>query len=1360
MNLCLQFAIPLAVTGALLVVIAALRRYRGADAWIVCAAVLALAAVTGTLGVRSALSLRAEDPAAQEAAISYDQTENDLLLAQRYALDGCYDEADALLGSGTDGASVLARARLFALRGRWAQAALLYEKAAALGADVPDDELGAAAALVSADGGGSMAAFLSAQGADPAAYGIAAANSAPDAETAAARVENALRDLLDEQNSGAAEAAELAARITSEFSALRKTGEFDETRVRRAVSDLGERMDADPALGSNAGLRLARLKGCILLGRYDDVAAGLDDGASLPELMVASDLYTSGLVRGSDFAEDFTGRRDERAERVVAQCERIFDAALSDSPRAVRRSYEEKLDSLKSLTEHTAPAALRRAIGRAVPNAGTLESKAYLSLARLEQYGGNETAADAYLDAAFGTVSTSDDAQYTVPMSELLGIISGSSAGGTEDLKKVAALVDEALDSATPVPIPAAQADPAADADTEQESFAGFMTGSVSRRTAVLNIGAIDKTEFPRVRARIQVSASGAVDESSVKQILQVRDCGSAIGEFEIEHLEYDVSRVTLLCDVSGSMSGSVDSLKNAVIRFAENMDPGEEVRVVCFDDNITYDSGFTSDPDTVAAAAGQIGAYGGTNMFSALEDSLGSFPEDVRANNIAILLTDGEDNDPRGEKDIRDTIGALAARNAATVYTLGLGASVDTEYLTLLADAGNGSFLYVDSDESLAAFYDFIHRQLTSQYVLTYTAKNTTLNERTLALSVTDELGRAEKTYYLQEPEYSNAGKDNFAAYTVVDDDLTVYGLSTKLLYRASRAQTVLLRGEGFDAGDEITVQLAGAVEYELSAVFRDKNTYALTVPANVAMGVYDLKLSLRGESVTLEHELTLAVPGTEKSYRYGAYEFTALQLYTAPDGAVTLSGGVTMNGYLHFRGDVTITGAQRDTDYVTVTDNAGSYVAYAADNSRGLAAYMARKGVDVVLPALGSFAIYNDPYDAGDYEDFPVDAVSLNGDINFMFFVSGDQRVSVYPDGVQLDVFDLGFHFPLQKQLARGLPQEFQKSYDAAASMMLSATDVGLIASVSFSDFTDYDDDAFNFVTLPAVLTSFDADIDTIANDYSIEMEISFKALGECDSLGAGLEWKDGKFDAISLSTGGTSVDLVKTPVPIAMRDFGFKLSGFSEHDDEKALLANLLLSPIEVNFEVTAGDIQPKFPKLAEFLTGERGKALALASLKDCKLTCTLKELQLAFEADLNLLNVLDCGKCEIELGKFDYTNELLGFYKNDQAGARVKLTLGSKWESKSCYVQLQGSGEIVLGYPVCASLWLNGQVGYDIGWWILRADWNVAGDALIGIYENSRGEMQFSLIVRGTNEKGKYSGVHLYITPSTGLDTYFY
>ncbi len=65
----------------------------------------------------------------------------------------------------------------------------------------------------------------------------------------------------------------------------------------------------------------------------------------------------------------------------------------------------------------------------------------------------------------------------------------------------------------------------------------------------------------------------------------------------------------------------------------------------------------------------------------------------------------------------------------------------MDTAYLKLIADAGNGSFLYVDSDAGLDNFYDFIHQQLTSQYVLKYRAKNLTMENRLLNISVKDEL-------------------------------------------------------------------------------------------------------------------------------------------------------------------------------------------------------------------------------------------------------------------------------------------------------------------------------------------------------------------------------------------------------------------------------------------------------------------------------------------------------------------------------------------------------------------------------------------------------------------------------------------
>ena len=61
-------------------------------------------------------------------------------------------------------------------------------------------------------------------------------------------------------------------------------------------------------------------------------------------------------------------------------------------------------------------------------------------------------------------------------------------------------------------------------------------------------------------------------------------------------------------------------------------------------------------------------------------------------------------------------------------------------------------------------------------------------------------------------------------------------------------------------------------------------------------------MEISVRGQSFTLKKELTVAVPGTEKVFKYGSYEFTALKSYKDSSGATVLSGNVTMNGWLRF--------------------------------------------------------------------------------------------------------------------------------------------------------------------------------------------------------------------------------------------------------------------------------------------------------------------------------------------------------------------------------------------------------------------------------------------------------------------------
>ena len=1411
MNLYIQLFIPLVLTLIIISVIALVRKYFRADAVILCTALIALSIATGIPGFRMLIgeikdNAPAIDSADSPSVISANE-EDYLTIAGRYIADGNIAEAKMILnelkkGDASSSQVILMSARISALEGDWKKAIQLYKTAQAIAAasgkdkDFPDDELENALALsesTSNSGNAAIESYIKSTGAYPASYGITPANDNKKDESDACRtITDRINDSIDEKQDsesddrrGIASCAEYASALTEEFEKYLDDGSFENETVKKQLKRLKLAMNESTALAANKYLRTAYIKGLILMRDYAEIA-GLADGSSgTEELIIIAELYIDGYIKDKDFKSDYVKSQSTALEAVVDRCRSIMDGELSDASKQVRKSYKEKIAMLEGLRDSNAIGTIRRDLrAHASSRNDNITSKAYLELAKIEKYLGNDTLSDEYITEALGTASLSTDDNYSAPMTSLLGIIEGSSSGGTEDLKKVAEFVSEAVDNSLPYDLTAAAiaaAPPVSSGDGGQqdngnqsgadsndnstsadsgETFTQYMTSSVSQKTAVVNIGVIDKSRFPEISARIQVNSSKIADPEDMLKYLRVFDCNSKITEFDVEKIDFDTSRIILLCDVSGSMSGSVGALKDAITRFADEMNENEKISVIGFDDSINFERDFSSDPQKIASYADDIGAYGGTDMFSALKYALGKFPSDINANNIVILMTDGEDNNPKGEATIRNDIGALCADNSATVYTLGLGSSVDTAYLKLIADAGNGSFLYVDSDAGLDNFYDFIHQQLTSQYVLKYRAKNLTMENRLLNISVKDELGSAEKVYYLHDPEYSDGSNDAYVPYVVENSDIKFYGLSTKFLYRSSKDQTVNLKGEGFDAGEEITLKITGSVSCLLDAKYVDANTYSVTVPASVATGEYNMEISVRGQSFTLKKELTVAVPGTEKVFKYGSYEFTALKSYKDSSGATVLSGNVTMNGWLRFKGDVTVTGEYLDSGKVTLRDDSGAYVAYSSGNSRGLAKYMADKGINLPIAPLGDFTLYVQKYSAGDYESFPVQKVDLISEFNIFFLVSENFGISIYPDCAKIQGLNFSYSLPFQKQLLRNFPDKMdtfaKESGKADTEMMIGATDIGLIVNFEYKDLKAGKTD-FSMVALPLKLASIKIDIDTLSNNYSLEGDVSIKALKDMDSFSFEFGIKDGRFDSIGLGVGGKiNVPIMKAPVPITVSDFGFELSGFSKYESSESTLSNLLGTTIAFKFQVNVGDISSTIPGLNKLISDD---PIAAATLKNCKLSATLKTFTFKFEADAYLFTVLDIGHCELEAGSFSYSNELINLGGDKVYGIRAAVTLGSTWDTVNCYVKMTGTAEVVLGYPY-TGLWLDGDLDFNVGWWILRADWDVSGDFLIAFYKNSSDKAQFSMIVRGTNSKGKYSGFHLYITPETGMDIYKY
>ncbi|WP_158374533.1 VWA domain-containing protein [Cellulosimicrobium cellulans] len=188
------------------------------------------------------------------------------------------------------------------------------------------------------------------------------------------------------------------------------------------------------------------------------------------------------------------------------------------------------------------------------------------------------------------------------------------------------------------------------------------------------------------------------------------------LDEFEpIWHSEVVLPRVgtdevmavdaVLALDSSGSMSSSdpgrarVTAAKAFVTAL---LDP-DRVAVVDFDDAARLRQALTHDRAAAATAIDTTRASGGTNLAAAVRVSLneldrGGEPDRDR---VIVLLTDGVGTyDP--------ALTTRAVESGTTIYTVGLGRSVDEALLQAIADATGGRFYWVD-DAGLGGAYEHI---------------------------------------------------------------------------------------------------------------------------------------------------------------------------------------------------------------------------------------------------------------------------------------------------------------------------------------------------------------------------------------------------------------------------------------------------------------------------------------------------------------------------------------------------------------------------------------------------------------------------------------------------------------------------
>lgn len=1356
MNICLQIGIGL-LPGTVVALLLLIKR----RAFTLSKMVMTLLLLGGCgamlfLGSRDAVSVETKEPRlSQKELISF---------ANALVLEGAYEEALAVLEEysesyGYDDTCRLVTARVSLLNADYERANGLYqylcEHTTLLTDEAEEVELAAlkcdadVSALVMTD-------YLESIGKNPEEYGYTKASYQQIQERAMLSGENvklSIHKAIEKSytiDSVLEDCAKAVARVAATRDRVEQTEEEEESvqKLRRTFVRLEEE---SPALFSLACVKKARIKAYVMAGDYDGLTMQLDNNASYHELMVAAELYMSGLVSQRDFSENDQMVNDAESKAVANQLNEIYEALQDSLSVQERKKLKARVRAVQKQLDDPVLTAMKEQLRQAAENeAGADQTKVYLELAKVEHYFGNETSTHNYLSEAIYRSQDCEDDSYVSAMSQIIHVISNDEDSDSEHIKYVSNYVDTVLAHSLTVDVEAIVSPKGQAADvtpvpekyeTEHASsqFARVAADYVSRAKGAVSIGKIDSSDFTQITARVQISSDYMTDLSQTRQGISVYDCHAEITEFDLRKIDYTGSNIMLVCDVSGSMGGSIQDLRDAVAAFVTDKNANEELSVVTFNESIIETKDFGTKDESMIAFAEGMTANGGTDMYTAVVSCLNRFPNGAGENNVLILMTDGQDNNPRTKEEMDAEIGRLAAEYGVTIYTLGLGSEVDTGYLNTIADSGNGKFVYVSDSASLTSFYDMLHEQVYNQYEITYQAQDTmTMAGRTLEISLPKEKVRDVKSYSL---EGAQAGEE---ADSVITQGLSVSGLSPRYLYKGLQDTPVLLKGSGFEKNSSITVKLNGNMDYTLKPEFVDAQTYRLMIPASVAVDSYHVEVTIDGRFKSLQNGFTVLVQKEEKKTSFGPYVFTSSEKVENLDGSYTLRGAVAMNGWLRFKGDITLLGDLEEGGSITVSDYSGSYVEFDAATAKGLGGFLAEKGVAVDLPALYDFKLYNDTAHLYDYEAYLVDDISTGVLAVHQLLHFQSPKIRLYPNSIGIYYTNGTPKLPYQDQIlqACGSADEiFQFSVDGSAQ--LTNENLGIVLEIEYEDPSESRyDHRVNLLNTPVYFNgSVKAKIDTIQNEYMLGAMIRLAFFTEQSGLGAELEWKGFTIDSVKLELELAQAVKLPTTIPIEVNEFSFQVSDIKEAIEQGTWTG--LLFTGEASF--TSMQVKEYFPALERFV-GD----ISLFEMPDTTASIRISPFRMEADAKLNFLSEITLAEAGVKLGNFDYTNALLQLDNVNVNGLSASLKTGFMWESANGDVSLEvsGTGELD-GHSRFVGLQYTGTAAYEFQWWILNSKSSQTGTMALGLYTTSEGRLQLIFACRTQESDGKVKGSFYYI-----------
>ena len=208
--------------------------------------------------------------------------------------------------------------------------------------------------------------------------------------------------------------------------------------------------------------------------------------------------------------------------------------------------------------------------------------------------------------------------------------------------------------------------------------------------------------------------------------------------------------------DFSGSMTNSLDLLKQAAEQFLLRLLPQDKAQVGSFADRFQFSGKFTSDRDDLIGALKELDFGNATKLWDALDESV-TLLEPVPGRKVAVVFTDGDDT---ASKISFGKTMDHAKQKDVMVYAIGLesvffnGAHMERSRpdrsLKKIADETGGGYFELKKTDQLAPTFTRVAQELHSLYTLGFSPATMDGKEHRLEVRVGKPgmTARARKSY------------------------------------------------------------------------------------------------------------------------------------------------------------------------------------------------------------------------------------------------------------------------------------------------------------------------------------------------------------------------------------------------------------------------------------------------------------------------------------------------------------------------------------------------------------------------------------------------------------------------------------